>query len=69
MQRMKSLGVLVSSDGAGQNVLKMKPAVVFSKKDADRLYSAMHTALSELVASREAADIGRESKRRRLEGA
>lgn len=62
MQRMKSLGVLVSSDGFGRNVLKMKPAVVFSKKDADRLYSAMHTALSELVASKEDA---RESKKRK----
>lgn len=54
MQRMKDLGVLVSTDGFGRNVLKMKPPIVFSQSDADRLYSAMNTALSELVASRKA---------------
>eukprot|EP00937_MAST-01D_sp_MAST-1D-sp2_P005793 g5793.t1 len=47
MQRMKALGVLVSSDGPHRNVLKIKPPLVFSKKDADRLHSAMHTALRE----------------------
>lgn len=58
MQRMKDLGVLVSTDGSGRNVLKMKPPIVFSEQDADRLYAAMDTALSELVASRAAADGG-----------
>merc|ERR1712242_598413 len=63
MQRMKSLGVLVSTDGFGRNVLKIKPAIVFSEKDGDRLYNAMRTAMTELVASREAGE--KDSKRRK----
>jgi 4-aminobutyrate aminotransferase-like enzyme len=35
MQRMKSLGVLVSTDGPNRNVVKMKPPLCFSEDDGE----------------------------------
>jgi len=45
--RMKDLGVLVSTDGPFHNVLKMKPPMVFTQADADRFISAMDRVLAE----------------------
>ena len=47
MQRMKSQGVLVSTDGPERNVAKMKPPLCFTKTDADTLVAAMDFALRE----------------------
>ena len=35
--RMKDLGILMSTDGKDNNVLKIKPPLVFSKENADEL--------------------------------
>ena len=41
-------GVLVSTDGPGRNVLKMKPPICFSEADAHTLYEAIDEALAAL---------------------
>jgi ethanolamine-phosphate phospho-lyase len=41
-------GVLVSTDGPGRNVLKMKPPICFSEDDAHTLYEAIDEALAVL---------------------
>ena len=46
-ERMKDLGVLLSTDGPFHNVLKIKPPMVFSKTDADRLTDNLDLVLSE----------------------
>ncbi|MEC4671935.1 MAG: aminotransferase class III-fold pyridoxal phosphate-dependent enzyme, partial [Nitrospirota bacterium] len=46
-ERMKDLGVLLSTDGPFHNVLKIKPPMVFSKTDADRLTDNLDRVLSE----------------------
>ncbi|MCH8041855.1 MAG: aminotransferase class III-fold pyridoxal phosphate-dependent enzyme [Nitrospinae bacterium] len=46
-ERMKDLGVLLSTDGPFHNVLKIKPPMVFSKNDADRLADNLDRVLSE----------------------
>ncbi len=35
--RMREMGVLISTDGPFHNVLKIKPPIVFSRADADHL--------------------------------
>jgi 4-aminobutyrate aminotransferase-like enzyme len=39
--RMRDLGILMSTDGPDNNVLKIKPPMVFSTQDADHLLDAM----------------------------
>jgi 4-aminobutyrate aminotransferase-like enzyme len=39
--RMRDLGILMSTDGPDNNVLKIKPPMVFSRQDADLLLDAM----------------------------
>jgi len=46
--RMKDSGVLMSTDGPFNNVLKIKPPLCFSNRDADELTEAMSRALLEL---------------------
>lgn len=46
-ERMKEFGVLVSTDGPFHNVLKIKPPMVFTKGDADRLTTTLNRVLSE----------------------
>ena len=46
-ERMKQLGVLIGIDGPFRNVLKIKPPMVFTKTDADRLTNALNHVLSE----------------------
>ncbi len=45
--RMRDLGILVSTDGPDRNVLKMKPPMVFDESNADRLLTTMGRVLSE----------------------
>jgi len=45
--RMRDLGVLVSTDGPFHNVIKIKPPLVFTRGDADTLVAAMDRVLHE----------------------
>jgi 4-aminobutyrate aminotransferase-like enzyme len=45
--RMKELGILMSTDGKENNVLKIKPPLVFSKENADTLVSALKRVFKE----------------------
>jgi 4-aminobutyrate aminotransferase-like enzyme len=45
--RMKALGVLMSTDGPDYNVLKIKPPIVFSKENAKELIFRLKTVFSE----------------------
>jgi 4-aminobutyrate aminotransferase-like enzyme/Ser/Thr protein kinase RdoA (MazF antagonist) len=45
--RMRDLGILMSTDGPYHNVLKIKPPMVFSKKDADFLLEMLEKVLRE----------------------
>jgi 4-aminobutyrate aminotransferase-like enzyme/Ser/Thr protein kinase RdoA (MazF antagonist) len=47
INRMKDHGILLSSDGPDDNVLKIKPPLVFSEEDADRLAAALDSVLAE----------------------
>ena len=46
VDRMKDLGVLLSTDGPFHNVIKIKPPMVFSRVDADTLVDRLDAALS-----------------------
>ncbi len=47
VERCKDLGVLVSIDGPFHNVLKIKPPIVWSSADADRLLTTLDRVLAE----------------------
>ena len=47
VNRMKDLGILMSTDGKDNNVLKIKPPMVFSKDNADQLLSGLKTIFKE----------------------
>ncbi len=47
MNRMKELGILMSTDGPDHNVLKIKPPMVFSKENADELIQRLRIVLKE----------------------
>ncbi len=46
-ERLKDLGVLAGTDGLFRNVLKIKPPMVFTTTDADRLIDALDRILTE----------------------
>ncbi len=46
-ERMKELGILIGTDGRHQNVLKVKPPMVFGKQDADRFVDTLERVLEE----------------------
>jgi 4-aminobutyrate aminotransferase-like enzyme/Ser/Thr protein kinase RdoA (MazF antagonist) len=48
VEKMKELGFLLSTDGPLHNVLKIKPPLVFSKKNANELVKNLDTVLNEL---------------------
>ena len=50
-ERMRDLGVLLSTDGPDHNVLKVKPPIVFSRRDADHLADTLDRVLAEDVPS------------------
>lgn len=45
--RMRTLGILMSTDGPFHNVLKIKPPVVFHRRDADFLLGSLEKVLRE----------------------
>jgi 4-aminobutyrate aminotransferase-like enzyme len=45
--RMRDLGILMSTDGRDHNVLKIKPPMVFSRANADELLCRLETVLNE----------------------
>ena len=47
VQRMRELGILLSTDGPDHNVIKMKPPLAFSAADADLLLERLDRVLSE----------------------
>jgi 4-aminobutyrate aminotransferase-like enzyme/Ser/Thr protein kinase RdoA (MazF antagonist) len=53
-ERMKQLGILMSTDGPCHNVLKIKPPMVFSRENAGQLVDALATVLAEHWARPEA---------------
>ena len=48
VERMKELGVLLSTDGSLHNVIKIKPPLVFSQADADLLVSTLNHVFEEI---------------------
>jgi 4-aminobutyrate aminotransferase-like enzyme/Ser/Thr protein kinase RdoA (MazF antagonist) len=48
IEQMKERGILLSTDGPFHNVIKIKPPLVFSRRDADELLSEMEIVLAEL---------------------
>ena len=46
-RRMKDLGFLMSNDGIDHNVIKIKPPMIFNKKDADNLLFFLDLVLKE----------------------
>ena len=46
VERMKERGVLLSTDGPDQNVIKIKPPMPFSADDADRLVRELDEVLA-----------------------
>jgi 4-aminobutyrate aminotransferase-like enzyme len=51
VERMKEEGILISTDGRFQNVLKIKPPLVFTQDDADLLVFTLEKILEEEMAS------------------
>jgi len=47
--RMRDKGILMSTDGPYDNVLKIKPPIVFSKANADFLLESIQSVLREDV--------------------
>ena len=47
VERMKDHGILLSTDGPNDNVIKIKPPLVFEEKDATRLVGALDNILKE----------------------
>jgi 4-aminobutyrate aminotransferase-like enzyme len=47
VERAKEKGVLLSTDGPDDNVLKIKPPLVFSRADADRVVAVLDDVLGE----------------------
>jgi 4-aminobutyrate aminotransferase-like enzyme len=48
VNRMKDRGVLLSTDGPRHNAIKIKPPIVFSRDDADRLLDRLARTCAEL---------------------
>jgi 4-aminobutyrate aminotransferase-like enzyme len=45
--RMRDLGILISTDGPDHNVLKIKPPIVFSRANAEHLADSLAAVLRE----------------------
>jgi 4-aminobutyrate aminotransferase-like enzyme len=48
VDRMKELGILLSTDGPLHNVIKIKPPLIFDRADADMLLGRMDAVLAEI---------------------
>jgi 4-aminobutyrate aminotransferase-like enzyme len=55
-ERMREHGVLISTDGPSHNVLKIRPPLVFTADDADRLVETLDRVLGETSATRHPED-------------
>ncbi|MCZ6754204.1 MAG: aminotransferase class III-fold pyridoxal phosphate-dependent enzyme [Gemmatimonadetes bacterium] len=49
IERMKEERILLSTDGPYHNVLKIKPPLVFTERDAERVATTLNRILSEIV--------------------
>ena len=49
VNEMKELGVLLSTDGPDNNVIKIKPPIIFNKKDADFLLNKLDKTISSVL--------------------
>ena len=47
VNRMKDLGVLMSNDGLDKNVIKIKPPIIFSIEDSDKLVTILDKVFGE----------------------
>jgi 4-aminobutyrate aminotransferase-like enzyme len=47
INRMKELGILMSTDGKASNVIKIKPPLIFSKRNADEVLVKLEHVLKE----------------------
>ena len=52
IERMKERGILLSTDGPYHNVVKIKPPIVFSRQDADRVVEHLDAVFEEDYLSR-----------------
>ncbi|XP_063237700.1 5-phosphohydroxy-L-lysine phospho-lyase [Bacillus rossius redtenbacheri] len=66
--RMKEENILLSADGPDRNVLKIKPAMVFSHENADHLVRVLDEVLAELPEDMEVPSRSSSPERRKLEG-
>ncbi|MCY1416823.1 2-aminohexano-6-lactam racemase [compost metagenome] len=48
VNQMRERGVLISKIGAGDNILKIRPPLVFSQADADFFIDTLDSVMSEL---------------------
>ena len=48
INKMKEIGILISTDGPFYNVLKIKPPMVFSKEDAKRVINSLDNIIKVL---------------------
>jgi 4-aminobutyrate aminotransferase-like enzyme len=48
VEKMKEKGFLLSTDGPLHNVLKIKPPLVFNKKNAEDMVKALNEVLSDM---------------------
>ncbi len=48
VNKMKELGVLLSTDGPCNNVIKIKPPIIFNEKDADFLLNKLDKTISSI---------------------
>ena len=46
VNKMKELGVLLSTDGPDNNVIKIKPPIIFNNRDADFLLNRLDKTIS-----------------------
>ena len=49
VERMKARGILLSTEGPGHNVLKLKPPLVFTREDVDLFVEALAEVLGDTV--------------------
>jgi 4-aminobutyrate aminotransferase-like enzyme len=47
INRLRDYGILISTDGPLENVLKLKPPIVFSEKNADQVVAVLDKVLGE----------------------
>ena len=47
VNRMKDLGILMSNDGLDKNVIKIKPPIIFSIEDSDKLVTILDKVFGE----------------------